>query len=80
MWELYTLRIPWASTACYRDSFTFFYKREVEKSVAFLFGTCSTKGHASVPGIVWFRWRGWDYTLKRAVMMIKPKGTISTTA
>ncbi|XP_066995760.1 angiopoietin-4 [Anabrus simplex] len=30
-------------------------------------------------GIVWFRWRGWDYTLKRAVMMIKPKGTISTT-
>ncbi|PNF38757.1 hypothetical protein B7P43_G14267 [Cryptotermes secundus] len=31
-------------------------------------------------GIVWFRWRGWDYTLKRAVMMIKPKGTISTTA
>ncbi|XP_059059835.1 fibrinogen alpha chain [Achroia grisella] len=25
-------------------------------------------------GIVWFRWRGWDYTLKRASMMIKPKG------
>nr|XP_034195935.1 uncharacterized protein LOC117611775 isoform X1 [Osmia lignaria] len=25
-------------------------------------------------GIVWFRWRGWDYTLKRAMMMIKPKG------
>ncbi|XP_031840156.1 uncharacterized protein LOC116430327 isoform X2 [Nomia melanderi] len=25
-------------------------------------------------GIVWFRWRGWDYTLKRATMMIKPKG------
>lgn len=24
-------------------------------------------------GIVWFRWRGWDYTLKRASMMIKPK-------
>ncbi|KPI91857.1 hypothetical protein RR46_08283 [Papilio xuthus] len=24
--------------------------------------------------IVWFRWRGWDYTLKRASMMIKPKG------
>jgi hypothetical protein len=36
--------------------------------------------HASVPGIVWFRWRGWDYTLKKAVMMIKPKGIISTTA
>ncbi|XP_015603308.1 angiopoietin-2 [Cephus cinctus] len=25
-------------------------------------------------GIVWFRWRGWDYTLKKAIMMIKPKG------
>ncbi|XP_076387694.1 uncharacterized protein LOC100874931 isoform X2 [Megachile rotundata] len=25
-------------------------------------------------GIVWFRWRGWDYTLRRATMMIKPKG------
>ncbi|XP_050737162.1 angiopoietin-2-like [Eriocheir sinensis] len=24
-------------------------------------------------GIVWFRWRGWDYTLKRSVLMIKPK-------
>ncbi|XP_060520361.1 angiopoietin-2 isoform X2 [Cylas formicarius] len=24
-------------------------------------------------GIVWFRWRGWDYTLKKSVMMIKPK-------
>ncbi|GAB1861603.1 Techylectin-5B [Camponotus japonicus] len=32
-------------------------------------------------GIVWFRWRGWDYTLKRALMMIKPKGptTMTTT-
>lgn len=29
-------------------------------------------------GIVWFRWRGWDYTLKRAQMMIKPKGLQST--
>ncbi|XP_063701220.1 angiopoietin-2 [Culicoides brevitarsis] len=29
-------------------------------------------------GIVWFRWRGWDYTLKRATMMIKPKGLQST--
>ncbi|XP_049819300.1 angiopoietin-2 isoform X2 [Aethina tumida] len=27
-------------------------------------------------GIVWFRWRGWDYTLKKAVMMIKPKGFV----
>ncbi|XP_062706517.1 fibrinogen alpha chain isoform X3 [Aedes albopictus] len=25
-------------------------------------------------GIVWFRWRGWDYTLKKATMMIKPRG------
>ncbi|XP_026838626.1 angiopoietin-1 isoform X1 [Drosophila erecta] len=24
-------------------------------------------------GIVWFRWRGWDYTLKKAKMMIRPK-------
>ncbi|XP_043277556.1 angiopoietin-2 isoform X2 [Venturia canescens] len=24
-------------------------------------------------GIVWFRWKGWDYTLKKATMMIKPK-------
>ncbi|XP_032682294.1 angiopoietin-2 isoform X1 [Odontomachus brunneus] len=30
-------------------------------------------------GIVWFRWRGWDYTLKRALMMIKPKGPTTTT-
>ncbi|CAK9804303.1 unnamed protein product [Anthophora plagiata] len=29
-------------------------------------------------GIVWFRWRGWDYTLKRATMMIKPKGPATT--
>ncbi|XP_068618525.1 angiopoietin-related protein 2 isoform X1 [Battus philenor] len=29
-------------------------------------------------GIVWFRWRGWDYTLKRASMMIKPKGFTNT--
>ncbi|XP_045462828.1 angiopoietin-1 [Harmonia axyridis] len=29
-------------------------------------------------GIVWFRWRGWDYTLKKAMMMIKPKGFISS--
>ncbi|XP_050432037.1 uncharacterized protein LOC126840391 [Adelges cooleyi] len=26
-------------------------------------------------GIVWFRWRGWDYTLKKAQMLIKPKVT-----
>ncbi|XP_077302101.1 uncharacterized protein LOC143922644 isoform X1 [Arctopsyche grandis] len=30
-------------------------------------------------GIVWFRWRGWDYTLKKASMMIKPKGPQSNT-
>ncbi|KOB64223.1 Angiopoietin [Operophtera brumata] len=30
-------------------------------------------------GIVWFRWRGWDYTLKRATMMIKPKGLQANT-
>ncbi|XP_070069079.1 angiopoietin-2-like isoform X2 [Drosophila takahashii] len=24
-------------------------------------------------GIVWFRWRGWDYTLKKSTMMIRPK-------
>ncbi|KAL0902648.1 hypothetical protein ABMA27_000472 [Loxostege sticticalis] len=30
-------------------------------------------------GIVWFRWRGWDYTLKRASMMIKPRGPSPTT-
>jgi len=24
-------------------------------------------------GIVWFRWRGWDYSLKRALIMIRPK-------
>ncbi|XP_008191506.1 angiopoietin-4 [Tribolium castaneum] len=30
-------------------------------------------------GIVWFRWRGWDYTLKKAMMMIKPKGPVTTT-
>ena len=26
-----------------------------------------------VSGIVWFRWRGWDYSLKRSQMMIRPK-------
>lgn len=31
-------------------------------------------------GIVWFRWRGWDYTLKKAMMMIKPKGGPVATA
>lgn len=33
-------------------------------------------------GIVWFRWRGWDYTLKKATMMIKPRGLqpVTTTA
>lgn len=30
----------------------------------------------SVLGIVWFRWRGWDYTLKKAQMLIKPKVTV----
>ncbi|XP_014247642.1 angiopoietin-4 [Cimex lectularius] len=30
-------------------------------------------------GIVWFRWRGWDYTLKKASMMIKPKSMINQT-
>ncbi|KAJ8737581.1 hypothetical protein PYW08_000176 [Mythimna loreyi] len=30
-------------------------------------------------GIVWFRWRGWDYTLKRATMMIKPKALLPNT-
>ncbi|KAK5642803.1 hypothetical protein RI129_008970 [Pyrocoelia pectoralis] len=29
-------------------------------------------------GIVWFRWRGWDYTLKKSIMMIKPKGLVTT--
>lgn len=24
-------------------------------------------------GIVWFRWRGWDYTLKKSLLMIRPK-------
>lgn len=33
-----------------------------------------------VVGIVWFRWRGWDYTLKKAVMMIKPRGSVSNSA
>uniref|UniRef100_T1IZ12 Fibrinogen C-terminal domain-containing protein n=1 Tax=Strigamia maritima TaxID=126957 RepID=T1IZ12_STRMM len=28
---------------------------------------------AARQGIVWFRWRGWDYNLKRAQMMIRPK-------
>ncbi|XP_063983108.1 angiopoietin-related protein 2 [Diachasmimorpha longicaudata] len=28
-------------------------------------------------GIVWFRWRGWDYTLKKATMMIKPRSLVS---
>ncbi|KAH0539235.1 hypothetical protein KQX54_002771 [Cotesia glomerata] len=31
-------------------------------------------------GIVWFRWRGWDYTLKKATMMIKPKGPMSSSS
>ena len=26
-----------------------------------------------ISGIVWFRWRGWDYSLKKAQMMIRPK-------
>lgn len=30
----------------------------------------------SVTGIVWFRWRGWDYTLKKASMMIRPRGSV----
>lgn len=30
-------------------------------------------------GIVWFRWRGWDYTLKKASMMIRPKGPMPIT-
>ncbi|KAF7286088.1 hypothetical protein GWI33_008035 [Rhynchophorus ferrugineus] len=30
-------------------------------------------------GIVWFRWRGWDYTLKKSVMMIKPKNFLNGT-
>ncbi|CAG9763200.1 unnamed protein product [Ceutorhynchus assimilis] len=30
-------------------------------------------------GIVWFRWRGWDYTLKKSVMMIKPKNYLNGT-
>ncbi|KAK9887677.1 hypothetical protein WA026_023844 [Henosepilachna vigintioctopunctata] len=29
-------------------------------------------------GIVWFKWRGWDYTLKKSEMMIKPKGSVSS--
>ncbi|CAG9856765.1 unnamed protein product [Phyllotreta striolata] len=28
-------------------------------------------------GIVWFRWKGWDYTLKKSVMMIKPKSFVN---
>ena len=31
-------------------------------------------------GIVWFRWRGWDYTLKRATMMIRPRYYIKEAA
>jgi len=27
----------------------------------------------SILGIVWFRWRGWDYSLKRSRLMIRPK-------
>ncbi|KAK6627417.1 hypothetical protein RUM44_009894 [Polyplax serrata] len=34
---------------------------------------------AARQGIVWFRWRGWDYTLKRASMMIRPKGILTST-
>ncbi|XP_065210080.1 angiopoietin-2 [Planococcus citri] len=30
-------------------------------------------------GIVWFRWRGWDYTLKKAMMMIRPRGVTPST-
>ncbi|XP_055698557.1 angiopoietin-4 [Phlebotomus papatasi] len=29
-------------------------------------------------GIVWFRWRGWDYTLKKATMMIRPRPQLTT--
>lgn len=35
-----------------------------------------TKIIHSVTGIVWFRWRGWDYTLKKASMMIRPRGSV----
>jgi len=31
-------------------------------------------------GIVWFRWKGWDYTLKRATMMIRPTSFAASTA
>jgi len=41
---------------------------------------CTNKNYVITKGIVWFRWRGWDYTLKRALMMIKPKGLATTTA
>lgn len=37
------------------------------------------KNYIITKGIVWFRWRGWDYTLKHALMMIKPKGPATTT-
>ncbi|CAH1179036.1 unnamed protein product [Phaedon cochleariae] len=30
-------------------------------------------------GIVWFRWKGWDYTLKKSVMMIKPRSFVGGT-
>lgn len=41
--------------------------------------TSMNKNNIVIKGIVWFRWRGWDYTLKRASMMIKPKGPATTT-
>lgn len=44
-----------------------------------IFQSSYYNNHIISKGIVWFRWRGWDYTLKRALMMIKPKGPTTTT-
>lgn len=30
-------------------------------------------------GIVWFRWRGWDYSLQLSQMMIRPKSLSTKT-
>jgi len=30
-------------------------------------------------GVVWFRWKGWDYSLKRSQMMIRPKSLSTKT-
>ncbi|CAH2006017.1 unnamed protein product [Acanthoscelides obtectus] len=54
-----------------------YYKLEIDGYEGNAGDSLNDPWYGSSNSIVWFRWKGWDYTLKKSVMMIKPRTFVS---